>query len=1233
MNIIAPFHTLPPSIDSPTSPSSFLSPSSLYFLSCPPENDDFTHRELSWFNACSGRFVFVSCRFSVQCATTHRSKKKHPTMSASAPRPTSARPLPRPGSASQRPPSAAGGQGSPPGTTTRVRYRGDRDAQGLPHGEGTLVTDRVVYKGEFQHGKFHGKGSMNRLNITMSTPQVPTDGSVAPPPTPTFELVWSYVGDFDNMKRHGYGKLVLGSQQISELSYPEAEYLLREAAGLGSASGQPAPASSSSSSPPADAIPQSYEGDFHADEMRGCGTWIMATGVYVGQVLQNLRQGKGRMLYPNGSAYTGEWDVDSMHGKGRLIEPNGTFFDGRWTHGNMNGLFHMTKPSGSVYKRQYLDGRMVKEEKVKSGSTWIARTFLNGNEPPKRRLHDLMREAEYQLATGHVGVVLPSSPPSQGAAAATPGGASSPPGGTQTTTPGRLTAATLTRRPVTAPPARPDPKVLLSLSVLCAPLSPSPHGVATATPSAASRVDPMSTAVFGHPAAEAAGGGETDSSALFVASPRSFRRPILGNADSSQRRVPDAVAATAPPSQSAAANVSFGICVEGGISDDEGTEMDDIGCGSPRVRPASAAAVMSKLASMRSVPSSAEAAAAAEGSEGERPFRRGRSMKHAFDDDEDDAEDRHAVDVAGGAKAPSAEVAPTRPRAATTSNVPALTVVPLEMRPRSDTALSPGALLQAGQAASAEPSPRGDGELDDTARLQFHAHAKRNSAEAMSKARLGSAERTRGASSDGSGDFFTEAATAADLTDVDTARLEELKRTLQRMAVAPPPALESSHAAATGASTTAIGAAGTSTAQLLRTATMLRTSKPAVGTGEGGPTASAGASAQPSGAPDSQNDGGFEQHIRERNQSMLDLKAAMALERSFRRGGAANAPQAVDTGADGPAAARVTSPRRTAATAERPSVIQPYAGILLNDSIVRDNSFRSSSVALLESPPCLENATFGPMMVSTTNLSAIRSPQPATPSAASGPPPPLSLGSFVSPPPTLVGRSPDSRPLSGQRSANAPPLKPSAEVLTDNADDVQLPRAPPSPALLAKLAQIQQQQQSSAQHSPPATAVASPSRSGAPTLPPSRLFGESPASDAAVKTTPSSLTTPVAGRRAGGLPLSPSAAASPPTSSGSVDPPAALVARVDATPKSPDSMASPPTGAVRSSLATPRASALVSPRGVDSLPRGESSIGLRQAKSVRFTDAMPSSPELAPQPLLGSSPSSPSFGRRAAPAA
>ena len=183
-------------------------------------------------------------------------------MSASAPRPTSARPLPRPGSASQRPPSAAGGQGSPPGTTTRVRYRGDRDAQGLPHGEGTLVTDRVVYKGEFQHGKFHGKGSMNRLNITMSTPQAPTDGSVAPPPTPTFELVWSYVGDFDNMKRHGYGKLVLGSQQISELSYPEAEYLLREAAGLGSASGQPAPASSSSSSPPADAIPSRTKGTF-----------------------------------------------------------------------------------------------------------------------------------------------------------------------------------------------------------------------------------------------------------------------------------------------------------------------------------------------------------------------------------------------------------------------------------------------------------------------------------------------------------------------------------------------------------------------------------------------------------------------------------------------------------------------------------------------------------------------------------------------------------------------------------------------------------------------------------------------------------------------------------------------------------------------------------------------------------------------------------------------------------
>jgi hypothetical protein len=55
------------------------------------------------------------------------------------------------------------------------------------------------------------------------------------------------------------------------------------------------------------------------------GQWVYADGTrYVGQVIENYRQGHGVMYYLDGSSYKGPWKHNQKHGRGVLTLPNGT---------------------------------------------------------------------------------------------------------------------------------------------------------------------------------------------------------------------------------------------------------------------------------------------------------------------------------------------------------------------------------------------------------------------------------------------------------------------------------------------------------------------------------------------------------------------------------------------------------------------------------------------------------------------------------------------------------------------------------------------------------------------------------------------------------------------------------------------------------------------------------------------------------------------------------------------
>jgi hypothetical protein len=56
-----------------------------------------------------------------------------------------------------------------------------------------------------------------------------------------------------------------------------------------------------------------------------------------GEVLGNLRHGKGRFILSDSCTYEGNWRYDALEGRGKVQKPDGQSYDGEWQSGMAHG--------------------------------------------------------------------------------------------------------------------------------------------------------------------------------------------------------------------------------------------------------------------------------------------------------------------------------------------------------------------------------------------------------------------------------------------------------------------------------------------------------------------------------------------------------------------------------------------------------------------------------------------------------------------------------------------------------------------------------------------------------------------------------------------------------------------------------------------------------------------------------------------------------------------------------
>lgn len=199
----------------------------------------------------------------------------------------------------------------------KVYVNGDRYVgmflYGKFHGKGALYFNNGnIYVGEFKNNYYEGKGTFYYLNGTR------------------------YEGEFLNGKWHGKGKLYYIDGGIEEQIYENGNFI----------SGK--------------IIDQRQPSNIYKFKpVKGIN---YSNGFYAGEVINDVPNGFGIMLYSNGDFFIGQFDNCKLNGFGLYLHTNlNKITAGKFTNGVINGVGMEVLSNNTASIGNYLNGDMINE--------------------------------------------------------------------------------------------------------------------------------------------------------------------------------------------------------------------------------------------------------------------------------------------------------------------------------------------------------------------------------------------------------------------------------------------------------------------------------------------------------------------------------------------------------------------------------------------------------------------------------------------------------------------------------------------------------------------------------------------------------------------------------------------------------------------------------------------------------------------------------------------------------
>jgi hypothetical protein len=102
--------------------------------------------------------------------------------------------------------------------------------------------------------------------------------------------------------------------------------------------------------------------------------------MYVGKFKDGKKNGKGMMIFSDGSKYVGEWSNDKPNGQGTMTFSNSSKYVGEIKDGEFHGEGTLTFPNGKKYVGKFLNGKYYGQGILTfSDGTKFVGEFRNGS--------------------------------------------------------------------------------------------------------------------------------------------------------------------------------------------------------------------------------------------------------------------------------------------------------------------------------------------------------------------------------------------------------------------------------------------------------------------------------------------------------------------------------------------------------------------------------------------------------------------------------------------------------------------------------------------------------------------------------------------------------------------------------------------------------------------------------------------------------------------------------------